>query len=112
MYKSANNDWVLVMVISEKLYTIEDYVDYANAHPDKLLELRDGRIAEKMTSEEHGLIVLKIGAALLAWKKAENIKGYASTETSYRLKGNEHNERRPDVSFRLTDDGVSSDTAL
>lgn len=100
------------MVVNQNLYTIEEYQDYADAHPDKLLELIDGRIVEKMTSEEHGLIVLKIGAALLGWKKANNIQRHASTESCHRLEDNQHNECRPDVSFRITTEEVSSDTAL
>lgn len=100
------------MVISEKLYTLEEFEAYAAAHPDQLLELIDGRIVEKVTSEEHGYIVLKIGMALLNWRQTNNIKGYPSTEATLRLPDDEKNERRPDVAFRFTDENVSKKPAL
>lgn len=46
------------MAISAKLYTVSKYEAYAEQFPEQLFELIDGRIIEKVTSEEHGLIVL------------------------------------------------------
>ena len=100
------------MVISEKLYTLEEFEAYAAAHPDQLLELIDGTIVEKVTSEEQGYLVLKIGMALLNWRQANNVKGYPSTEATLRLPDDDKNERRPDVSFRFTDENVSKKPAL
>ncbi len=100
------------MVISDKTYTVEDFERYKTAHPDTLFELIDGRIVEKMTSEEHGKIVINIGSELRFWQKQNNIEGHYSTESSHRLTENDHNERRPDVSFRYTDESVSKQTAL
>ena len=90
------------MVISEKTYTIEEYEAYAAAHPDQLLELIDGRIVEKVTSEEHGYMVLKIGNALLNWRKATGSKGYPSTESSHRRPEDKKNERRPERSHQVS----------
>lgn len=100
------------MLISEKIYTIAEYEDYAAAHPDMLLELIDGRIVEKVTSEEHGYIVITIGSELRSWKKRTGAKGHFSTESSHRIQKDQKNERRPDVSFRYTEDKVSNATAL
>lgn len=100
------------MIISEKIYTLAEYEEYAAAHPDKLLELIDGRIVEKVTSEEHGKIVITIGSELRAWKKWTGIQGYFSTESSHRVQEDQKNERRPDVSFRKTDGKVSKASAL
>jgi Uma2 family endonuclease len=100
------------MLVSEKTYTIAEYEEYAAAYPDKLLELIDGRIVEKVTSEEHGYIVITIGSELRSWKKRTGAKGYFSSESSHRIQKNQKDERRPDVSFRYTDDSVSSETAL
>jgi Uma2 family endonuclease len=100
------------MVISETLYTLAEFEAYAAAHPDQLLELIDGRIVEKVTSEEHGYIVLKIGMALLNWRQTNNIKGFPSTEATLRLPDDDKNERRPDVSFRYTDETVSRKATL
>ena len=100
------------MVISEKRYNLTEFEAHEAQHPDELLELIAGRIVEKVTSEEHGLIVLLIGNALLNWRKQENIRGYPSTESSYRVTDDSHNERRPDISFRYTDDSVSTESAV
>jgi Uma2 family endonuclease len=96
------------MVISDKTYTITEFEEYAATHADLLLELIDGRIVEKVTSEEHGKIVINIGSELRLWQKRTGIKGHYSTESSHRLPDNISNERRPDVSFRVTDDKVSN----
>jgi len=100
------------MVISEKIYTIEEYEAYAAAHPDQLLELIDGRIVEKVTSEEHGKIVINIGSELRLWSKRTGHPGHYSTESSHRRPEDEKNVRRPDVSYRVTDEDVSSASAL
>ena len=68
------------MAISEKLYTVSKYEAYAEQFPEQLFELIDGRIIEKVTSEEHGLIVLIIGNALLNWRKQNKIKGYPTRQ--------------------------------
>jgi Uma2 family endonuclease len=54
------------MALSEKLYTWEEFEEYAETHPDALLELIDGRIVEKATNEKHGKISVNIGAGLRA----------------------------------------------
>ena len=94
------------MVIGDKTYTLEEFNEFAAQHPDRLLELIDGRIVEKVTTEEHGAIVGNIIAELRAWKKANNIQGYYSTEASVELLEDDKNHRRPDVSFRLTDGSI------
>ena len=100
------------MLISEQLFTIEEYEAFVATHPERLFELIDGRIVEKVTSEEHGKIVINIGSELRFWQKQNKIKGHYSTESSHRLSEDEHNERRPDVSFRFTEDGVSNKSAV
>jgi Uma2 family endonuclease len=100
------------MLVHEQMYTIEEFEAFVAAHPEQVFELINGRIVEKVTSEEHGYIVLKIGNALLNWRKAKGIKGIPSTEATHRLPDDKENERRPDVSFRLTTEKVSKATAL
>jgi Uma2 family endonuclease len=92
------------MTLGEKLYTWEEFEAYAESHPDALLELIDGRIVEKVTNEKHGKISINIGAELRAWAKLKKIKGHYGVDNSYRIPSDEHNERRPDVSFRFTDE--------
>ncbi len=100
------------MLVSEKIYTLDEFDEYITEHPDAILELIDGRIAEKVTTEEHGRIVINIGGELRAWQKETGIKGHYSTEPTLRLPDDDKNSRRPDVSFRLTDDRVSTASAL
>lgn len=97
------------MVISEKLYTWQEFEAYAVDHPDALLELIDGRIVEKVTNELHGKIVGLILHALIGYlKNHPEIKGHWSTEAAFRPVDSDDNGRRPDVSFRLTEDAVST----
>lgn len=100
------------MLLQEQLYTIEEFESYVDAHPELVLELINGRIVEKVTSEEHGKIVINIGTAIRLWQKKVGIKGHYSTEATHRLPNSKENGRRPDFSFRLTDEQVSKATAI
>lgn len=94
------------MAISEQLYTWQEFEAFATTHPDALLELIDGRMVEKVTNEKHGKISLNIGGELRSWAKRHKIKGHYGVENSYRIPGDVRNERRPDISFRYTNDEV------
>jgi Uma2 family endonuclease len=96
----------------QPILTLEEYEAYAAAHPNQSFELIDGRIVEKVTSEEHGVIALRIGAKLLAWIEAHKIKGHAGSEISHRRPEDNHNERKPDVSFRYTSNAASTTNFL
>jgi Uma2 family endonuclease len=100
------------MLLHEQTYTIDEFEAYANEHPELMLELIHGRIVEKVTSEEHGKIVINIGTAIRLWQKKVAVKGHYSTEATHRLPNDKENERRPDFSFRLTEEKVSKATAL
>lgn len=96
------------MVISDKTYTIAEFEEYATAHPDLLLELIDGGIVEKVTSEEHAKIVGWLVHLIIVYLKTHHeIKGHWGVEASYKPVGDDQNERRPDVSLRITGDSVS-----
>lgn len=96
------------MAISEQLYTWQEFEAFVTKHPDSLLELIDGRIVEKVTSELHGKIVGLILHAIISYlKNHPDVKGHWSTEAEFRPVDAEDNSRRPDVSFRLTDGTVS-----
>lgn len=100
------------MVIKDKTYTLQEFNDFTMQHPDRLLELIDGRIVEKMTTEEHGAIAVNIASELKQWKKHRNIQGYYSVEASVELAEDDKNHRRPDVSFRLSDAEIGKQGAL
>jgi Uma2 family endonuclease len=100
------------MVISEKTYTLAEFKDYAAQHPDRVVELINGRIVEEVTTEEHGIIAANIVGELRIWKKSHNIKGYYSVETSVELADDDKNFRQPDVCFRFTDEAASTKSTL
>lgn len=81
------------MVIQDKLYTLTEFEAVLVQAPDALLELINGRIVEKVTSEEHGKIVINIGSELRAWlKQSPQIKGHYTTESSHRVPDDIYNE--------------------
>ncbi|MDQ7023988.1 MAG: Uma2 family endonuclease [Anaerolineae bacterium] len=101
------------MAIQEKLFTLEDFEAYVDEHPELLVELIDGKIAKKITSEERGVIIATIGSEILAFlKQNRQIKGYVSTGVSHSRPEDKHNERKPDVSFRYADSAASKAVAL
>lgn len=82
--------------------TVEAFEAFVRAHPDGLYELLDGVIVEKpMPTEEHGVIVLSIGALLLRYVR-QHRTGYVATETRHRVAGEAHTVLMPDVSYRVT----------
>lgn len=93
-------------------YTLCEFEDYIKDYPDSLFELIDGEIVKKEITEQQGKIILTIGTALKQWQKSHEIKGHYSRQASHRLVDDNYNERRPDVSFRYTDERVSNKTAL
>jgi len=52
------------MPISEKLYTWQEFEAFAQVYPERLLELIDGRIVDKVTNEKHGKIASNISSQL------------------------------------------------
>jgi Uma2 family endonuclease len=89
------------MAVQKKLYTVDDFEAFI-ARPenrDRLFELIDGEIYEKMPTEEHGVIQLTIGSIIRAFAKQHNL-GRTAVEARYRPAGDRRNDRLPDVSFR------------
>lgn len=101
------------MVIQDKVYTIGEFEVYEEEYPDKILELIDGRITEKVTSERHGEITVIISSEIHFYLKAHpEIKGHCSIKPSLRAEDDDKNERCPDVSLRLTDEPASDASYL
>ena len=97
------------MAISEKLYTWQEFEAIVQNYPDRLLELIDGRIAEKVTNEKHGKIASNILVQIVLWAKRTKAKGHYGVDNSYRIPGDDKNERCPDVSFRYSEEDVSEE---
>ncbi|MBN8639919.1 MAG: Uma2 family endonuclease [Anaerolineae bacterium] len=88
------------MAVERKLYTVEEFEQFL-AQPenhDRLFELIDGEIVEKMPTQEHGAIALNIGSEFRIYLRTHPI-GVASVETRHALPEDRYNDRIPDVAF-------------
>ncbi len=88
------------MTIQSKIYTADDLWEIAQ-YPEndgKRLELINGVIVEMSPSERHGLIAAFITIEIGIYLRKHNI-GRVSVESAYRMPGDEHNARLPDVAF-------------
>ena len=92
------------MSISPKLYTVEEFDAYLAAHPDRLFELINGEIVEKVPTEEHAHIAGIIsGEFHLYLKQHPDVKARFGVEARFRPEDDEFNDRMPDVFLRFTD---------
>jgi Uma2 family endonuclease len=92
------------MVIQAKLYTVDEFEAIA-ALPEnrgRLLELINGRIVEKVPTEMHGFVAIKLGRYLDIHLEENDIRGFVGAEVRHQLPDDEQNSRLPDVSVRLT----------
>lgn len=67
---------------------------------DRLFELIDGEIVEKVPTEEHGIIVLNIAAPVREWVRRYK-RGRVGVEIRYNRPGDKLNARLPDISYRI-----------
>jgi Uma2 family endonuclease len=65
---------------------------------DRLFELIDGRIVEKMPTELHGAIVARLIAYLVMYAEQHNL-GRVTTEARHRASQDAENDRLPDIAF-------------
>lgn len=65
---------------------------------DRLLELIDGEVVEKMPTEEHGIIAGNIIFALRGYVQ-QHQSGRVGTEVRHRMPSDNFNSRLPDVSY-------------
>lgn len=88
------------MAIGEQLYTVEAFEELADApeNVERLLELVNGEIIEKMPTEDHGVITLNISTPLVNFAHPRKL-GRVAVEVRYRKPGDDYNARIPDVSF-------------
>ncbi len=88
------------MAIGEQLLTVAEFEQIADSpeNVDRLLELVNGEIVEKMPTEDHGIIAGNIYFVLAQFAHPRKL-GRVAVEVRYRYLGDEHNARIPDVSF-------------
>jgi Uma2 family endonuclease len=68
---------------------------------DRLWELIDGEVKEKMPTQEHGRIVVNIAYALETY--ARQTQGIVAVEVRHQAPTDKNNSRLPDVSYYLDD---------
>jgi len=88
------------MTAPTKLYTIEEFEHILGLpeNRDRLLELIEGEIVEKMVTQEHGMIAGNIHAILWNFIKPRKL-GRLAIEARYQIPADLHNARLPDISF-------------
>lgn len=89
-----------MVVQKERLYTVAEFEQLLNQpeNRDRLLELINGEIVEKMPTEEHGEIQAIIVAALIAFVLPQKL-GRVGVEIRHQMPADDANSRLPDVSF-------------
>ncbi len=88
------------MVIQDRLYSVEEFEEII-ARPenrDRLFELVNGEIVEKVPTQQHGMITLKTGSRILTWIELGH-PGRVAVEVRHQLPGDKHNSRLPDISY-------------
>ncbi len=97
------------MVVRKKLYTVDEFEAFLALpeNRDRLFELIDGEIYEKMPTEQHGVIQVNIASPLKVFVKPRGL-GRVVVEARHRPAGDKRNDRLPDVSFRrvLPDEAI------
>jgi Uma2 family endonuclease len=88
------------MLVKEKEITVEEFEQFLRLpeYQGRLFELINGKIVEKMPTEEHGTIVLNIGSAIKYYIRQQG-RGRVGAEIRYRLLSDRHNSRQPDLSY-------------
>lgn len=88
------------MVVEEKRYTVDEFEGFIALpeNADRLFELINGEIVEKMPTLKHGRItarlVIRVGNLV-----EEKKMGWIATEVRHRMPNDDENARLPDISF-------------
>ena len=88
------------MAVEERLYTVEEFEQIADSpeNKDRLLELINGEMVEKVPTQEHGMVAGNIYGPL--WNDVSQRKsGRVVMEVRHRMPEDQRNARIPDVSY-------------
>jgi Uma2 family endonuclease len=80
-----------------RLYTVDEFEEFL-ANADGLFELINGEIVEKVTTEEHSLVVGDLYMALRTFVDQHDL-GRVAFEVRRRVPGDQYNARQPDLEF-------------
>lgn len=81
-------------------YTFEEFEEFADSEEncERLLELIDGEIVEKVPTQEHGMVAGNIYGPLWSHVK-ERKSGRVVMEVRHRMPDDQRNARIPDISY-------------
>jgi Uma2 family endonuclease len=88
------------MAVERRLYTVDEFEQYADApeNANRLLELVEGEIREKMPTEQHSICAGNIFTPLAAFAHPKKL-GRVTFEVRHRKPDDKRNALIPDVSF-------------
>ncbi|MEZ4735861.1 MAG: Uma2 family endonuclease [Caldilineaceae bacterium] len=88
------------MTVLDRLYTIEEFEQLLTLpeNQDRLLELMNGAVVEKMPTEEHGMIASNVNIELGSYVK-QHKAGRVGIEVRHRVMEDRLNSRLSDLSF-------------
>jgi len=88
------------MVVEKKLYTVEEFETFITLpeNQERLFELIDGEIFEKIPTEEHGVLGADLSRVLGNFVKPRKL-GRVAVEARHRAGNDNFNDLLPDVSF-------------
>jgi Uma2 family endonuclease len=87
--------------VSAARETVERFEQFLSesSSQDRLFELIEGQITEKVPTREHGIIAANFVTELNLWQRLHGSVGYAAVEARHRPPGDPYNDRLPDVSL-------------
>ena len=87
------------MAVQPKLVTVSEFEEFIlrPENEDQRFELLDGRILEKVPTEEHGVYTLNIGTEFRLYARQHG--GRAAVEARHNNPDDPYNDRIPDVSY-------------
>ncbi len=88
------------MTVQKSAIPLEDFERFISLpeNADRVFELVDGEIIEKMPTQLHAYIIQMISGFLFVFLR-QNPIGYALVEARFRLPGDQENDLIPDLSF-------------
>lgn len=87
------------MAVEHKLVTIAEFEEFIRRpeNEDRRFELLDGRIIEKVPTEEHGVVTLNIATEFKLYARQNG--GRAAVEVRHNNPDDPYNDRIPDASY-------------
>lgn len=88
------------MVVEKKLYTVDDFEAFLDLpeNEDRLFELIDGEIVEKMPTKKHATLAARLTIRIGIFVEQHNL-GRISIELRHRSEGDNRNSFIPVISF-------------